>query len=110
MYKRFLKNKKLKTFPVAQLVLAIFLDVAEFSFPVGYFVSLAGDSYLYLWAVDYLELDKESVKSLKNKTLSKVKSNLLLRIILEAVPFINFLPISTYFVYTVWREKEKRVL
>lgn len=93
--------------PVLQFILAIILDVVEFWFPIGYIVSLIGDAYLYTWAVSYLGGSEKTthVKDLKSKASGSLSRNLFLRIILEAIPFINFLPISTYFVYTVWRDK-----
>jgi hypothetical protein len=103
-----MNTSHIKSFPILQFVLAVMLDIAEFSFPIGYIVGLIGDVYLYTWAVAYLggHEKRDHVKNIKSKTSGSLSRNLFLRIILEAIPLINFLPISTYFVYSVWKERK----
>ena len=94
-----------------QFVLAVLIDIADFAFPIGYIIGVVGEIYLYNWAVDYLSVGrldddtKNTVTKIKNKTQGNMSRNLMLRLVLEFIPFLNFLPITIYFVYSVWREK-----
>jgi len=93
----------LKTLPVKQLIIALFFDLFDYT-GFGYFASIPFDIYAYFWAKKYTK-NMETKVSKKSFTNSLEKSYIL-RLLLEYVPIINFLPISTLFVLSVWYEKE----
>lgn len=101
--------------PIKQLLVAMFTDAIEiFATPIiGYFLAIPFDIYLYKWAKGYLDLGSvhgagESAADFRKRRLdlrNKIKSSLIFRIVLEYIPIINFLPISTIFVLLAYRDK-----
>lgn len=100
-------------FPFFALAVGIFADAVEIlATPfIGYFLAIPLDIYLYRWAGKYLISDApESAKDLHGKKLemrNKIKNSLIFRIVLEYIPIVNILPISTIFVLLAYRDKRK---
>lgn len=97
-------------FPFLQFFIALLVDLIEvLTTPViGYFLAIPFDVYLYRWAVKYLEVDLGGVDAFKKSKLelrNKLKNSLIFRIIIEYIPIINLLPISTIFVLLAYRDK-----
>jgi hypothetical protein len=100
-----LSKLNLKTLPKKQLILAVIFDLLDYT-GWGYFASIPFDIYAYFWARKYT---KNNIRKQSRKSLGKTLENsYVLRLILEYVPFINFLPISTFFVLSVWYENENK--
>lgn len=101
--------------PVKQLLIAMMTDAIEiFTTPViGYFLAIPFDIYLYKWAKAYLDVGPargalEGAEQFRKERLAlrnKIKSSLIFRIVLEYIPIINFLPISTIFVLLAYKDK-----
>ena len=64
------------------------------------------DIYAYFWARKYTK--NKTVKSSRKSFSKMLENSYILRLILEYVPVINFLPISTLFVLSVWYENENK--
>lgn len=100
-------------FPTVPLLVGIAADLIEvLATPfIGYFLAIPLDIYLYRWAGKYLISDApESAKDLHGKKLemrNKIKNSLIFRIVLEYIPIVNILPISTIFVLLAYRDKRK---
>lgn len=98
-------------FPTLALVIGVLADVIEvLATPVlGYFLAIPLEIYLYSWAKGYLlNNTPESAKDLHHKKLEmrkKIKSSLFFRIVLEYIPIVNLLPISTLFVLLAYRDR-----
>lgn len=95
----------LKTLPMKQLIIAMIFDLLDYT-GWGYFASAPFDIYAYFWARKYTK-DK-TVKSSRKSFGKMLENSYVLRLILEYVPVINFLPISTLFVLSVWYENENK--
>lgn len=99
--------------PILTLTVAIVADLVEVAATpiIGYFLAIPLEIYLYSWAKKYLLVDvPDSNKDLHNKKLelrNKIKNSLIFRIVLEYIPVINILPISTIFVLLAYRDKVK---
>lgn len=88
-----------------QLIIAMFFDLLDYT-GWGYFASIPFDIYAYFWARKYTK--NKTVKSGRKSFGKTLENSYVLRLILEYVPVINFLPISTLFVLSVWYENENK--
>lgn len=98
-----LSKLNLKTLPKKQLILAVIFDLLDYT-GWGYFASIPFDVYAYFWARKYTK--NKTVKSSRKSFGKMLENSYVLRLILEYVPVINFLPISTLFVLSVWYENQ----
>lgn len=100
-----LSKLNLKTLPVKQLIIAMIFDLLDFT-GWGYFASIPFDIYAYFWARKYTK--NNNPKSSRRSLGKRLENSYILRLILEYIPIINFLPISTLFVLSVWYENENK--
>jgi hypothetical protein len=90
--------------PYFQLIIALLFDFMDLTGVLGYFISIPFDFYLYYWSKKYLGLNSmKEYKDRKNRLLGSMH----IRLLFEYIPFLNFLPVSTFYVLSIWWEKRK---